>query len=516
MISFFPDIATAPQAMPDRDETTSPHFEVRARARAAALVGVLSLVPLVEVSANTLVSSSTGPKVANANRLLAPPRDSLEEAARRIIEAEMREGQVYDLLVDLCDTAGHRLSGSAGADRAVRWGLQTFEEMGFATRRHSVMVPKWVRGEPERVELTAPYELSMAALALGGSIDTPENGIEAEVLLVEDAAELKRRASEARGRIVLFNKRMGPDGQGGYVSYGQAVGQRTRGAIEAAKVGAVASLIRSVGTADWRLPHTGTMRYEEGVKKIPHAAISTEDANLVERLIGEGEPVRIRMRLDCRSLGEVPSANVIGEFRGREKPHEVVVIGGHLDSWDVGQGAHDDGVGVVSCIEAIRLLKSLGLQPRRTIRVILFMNEENGVAGGRAYAKDFEEELPFHVAAVEMDSGGFQPLGFGVSAGDGGVELMQMLSPWLRGIEAPSITAGGGGVDIGPMRAFGVPIIGLKNDTTHYFDYHHTPADTPDKVNPIELKRCAAAMAVMAYTLAEMEEKLPRLPVSDR
>lgn len=455
-----------------------------------------------------------GAKAGDA--LAAAAREaSLEEAARQIIDAEMREGKVYELLVDLCDTAGHRLSGSAGAERAVRWGLDTFEELGFPTRRHSVMVPKWVRGAPERVEMTEPYELSLAALALGGSIDTPENGIEAEVLVVGDFDELKRRADDAKGRIVLFNKRMGDDGQGGYVSYGQAVGQRTRGAIEAAKVGAVGSLIRSVGTANWRLPHTGMMRYEDGVTKIPHAAISGEDANLIARKSALGERVRVRMKLDCRTLGEVPSANVIGEFLGREKPHEVVVIGGHLDSWDVGQGAHDDGVGVVSCIEAIRLLKSLGLQPRRTIRVILFMNEENGTAGGNAYATDFAEQMPYHVAAIEMDSGGFQPLGFGITAGEGGVERMQIVSPWLRGIEAPAISAGGGGVDIGPMRAYGVPLLGLRNDTTHYFDYHHTPADTPDKVNPTELRRCAAAIAVMAYTLAEMEDKLPRLPVTD-
>lgn len=439
------------------------------------------------------------------------PLAALEAPAARIIQAETEHGEVYPLLIDLCDTAGHRLSGSEGAERGIRWALATFDRLGFPARRHTVDVPRWIRGEPEAVTLTAPYKLTLAALALGGSIATPAGGIEAEVVLVEDFEELARRASDARGKIVLFNRRMGDDGNGGYRGYGQVVAQRSRGAIEAAKAGAIASLIRSVGSADWRLPHTGVMSYEDGVTRIPHAAISAEDANLIERLIRKGERVRVKMELHCRDGGMVPSANVIADFRGREKPQEIVVIGGHLDSWDVGQGAHDDGVGVVSCIEAIRLLKSLGLQPRRTIRVILFMNEENGTAGGNGYARDFADEMADHVAAIEMDSGGFQPLGFGFTAGAGGLEMMQPLARYLEPIGAGTLRSGGGGVDIGPMREYGVPMIGLNNDTTHYFDYHHTPADTPDKVNEVELRRCAAAMAVLAYALAEMEPVLPRL-----
>ena len=443
--------------------------------------------------------------------LLAVTPPEFAATAKRIIDAEMRDGRAYEILVDLCDTAGHRLSGSAGADRAVRWGLDTFEELGLTARRHTVDVPKWVRGEPERVTLVEPYEMELAALALGGSIATPPGGVEAEVMIVEDFADLGRRAREAEGKIVLFNKGMGPDGRGGYRTYGQVVGQRTRGAIEAGRVGAVASLIRSVGTADWRLPHTGVMFYDDAVKKIPHAAISTEDANLLTRLAAAGERPRVRIELDCRDEGLVPSANVIGELRGRDKPHEIVVIGGHLDSWDVGQGAHDDGVGVACSIEALRLLKELDLRPRRTIRAILFMNEENGTAGGNAYADDFEDEMRYHVAAVEMDSGGFQPLGFGFTAGDGGVEMMAPVGEWLQSIGAGMIRRGGGGVDIRPMSEYGVPLAGLINDSSRYFDYHHTAADTVDKVDETELRRCAAAMAVLAYTLAEMEGTLPRL-----
>ncbi len=435
----------------------------------------------------------------------------LEEAARRLIDHQRREGRAYDHLTELCDDIGHRLSGSPAAEEAVRWGAETFRSFGLDARLHRIEVPKWVRGRPEVVRLTAPRDVVLHALALGGSIATSANGLEAPVLVVETFEELRRRADEAEGRIVLFNKRMGPDGNGGTHGYGDVVPQRVAGAIEAAKVGAVGSMIRSVGTADYRLPHTGMMRYQDGVPRIPHVAIAAEDADLIERLVARGKPVRVSMRLDCRSLGEVPSANVIGELRGRERPDEVVVIAAHLDSWDVGQGAHDDGTGVVACIEALRALKELGLVPRRTIRAILYMNEENGLAGGTAYAEDFAHELERHVAAIEMDIGAFGVQGFGVSAGEGGVETVRGLARPLAAIGADRITEGGGGADIGPMRAHGVPQLGLRSDATRYFDYHHTEADTLDKVDPVELGKCTAALAYLAYALADADEPLPRL-----
>jgi len=438
--------------------------------------------------------------------------DHLEKAARRIAEAEMRDGQVFAILTSLCDGVGHRLSGSPQAERAVEWGVEAFEQFGLENvRRHRIMVRKWVRGEREDIAIIAPTHHQLEALALGGSIATPAEGVTASVLVVASEDELKSRADEARGRIVLFDLAMGETADGRPLHYGQVVPQRTNGAIWAARAGAAGSLIRSVGTADWRLPHTGAMLYEDGVPRIPHAAISTEDANLIGRLIDAGHDVRVRMRLDCRDEGEVESANVIAELRGRELPQEVVVISGHLDSWDVGQGAHDDGAGVAATIEAMRLLKQLDLRPRRTIRAILYMNEENGLAGGKAYAADHEHELEDHVAAIEMDSGGFAPKGFGVSAGDGDIEVAQRIEPLLELVGAGMITAGGGGADIGAMRPFGVPQIGMRTHSDRYFDYHHTNADTLDKVDPTELKKCAAAMAILAFALAEMEETLPRL-----
>lgn len=443
---------------------------------------------------------------------VAGERESIADAARRIIDHQLSRSRAYDWLEELCDDIGHRLSGSPQAEEAVRWGRDRLRSFGLdQVRLQSIMVHKWVRGRPEEIEMVSPRRQTLRGLALGGSVATPIRGIEAEVMAVETFEELMERRDEAQGKIVLFTRSMGPDGSGGTLGYGDVVSQRTAGAIEAARVGAVASLIRSVGTADFRLPHTGMMRYREGVPQIPHAALSSEDSELLSRLLSRGQDVRVRMRMDCRDEGEVPSANVIADWRGRELPEEVVVIGGHLDSWDVGQGAQDDGVGVVACMEALRVLKELDLRPRRTIRVVLFMNEENGLAGGRAYAREHADALESHVAAIEMDGGAFGVRGFGISAGDGGLDRLSFLREPLGRIGADRLTPGGGGADIGPMRASGVPQIGLRSDSTRYFDYHHTEADTLDKVDPLELAKCTAALAVLAYALAEMEEPLPRL-----
>ena len=393
-----------------------------------------------------------------------------------------------------------------------RSGVEKFRQLGLDARLHRIMVPKWVRGRPEDIRITVPREIRLSALALGGSIGTGPSGLEASVMVVETFDELRDREDEAVGKIVLFNRKMGPDGEGGKLGYGDVVSQRVAGAIEAARVGAVGSLIRSVGSADFRLPHTGMMRYQEGVPKIPHAAVSSEDADLIARFIARGKAVHVSMQLDCRDAGEVPSANVIGELRGRERPDEIIVIAGHLDSWDVGQGALDDGTGVVACIEALRVLKELDLVPRRTIRAVLYMNEENGLAGGNSYAADFAGDLERHVAAIEMDIGSFGVQGFGVSAGDGGVEMIRRIMKPLSVIGADRVTPGGGGADIGPMRAAGVPQIGLRSDATRYFDYHHTEADTLDKVDPDKLAECAAALAHLSWALAESEAPLPRLP----
>jgi Iap family predicted aminopeptidase len=298
--------------------------------------------------------------------------------------------------------------------------------------------------------------------------------------------------------------------------YGAVSPLRSKGAMEAGKLGAVASLVRSLGTADFRLPHTGAMRYDPEVPRIPAAAITAEDADRLHRLLGHGETVRVRLRMTPATHSDAPSANVLAELRGRERPEEVVVIGAHLDSWDVGCGALDDGAGVAIVMETMRLLRALDLRPRRTLRAVLFTNEENGLAGGKAYAKAHADELARHVAAVEVDSGAGRPLGAGVKAGPGAVAaLAEILKP-LAAIDAASAGDGGGGADISAMIPAGVPQIGLRQDALRYFDYHHTEADTLDKVDPRLLAQNVAAFAVLAYGLADMPEALAKIPEDQR
>jgi Zn-dependent M28 family amino/carboxypeptidase len=458
------------------------------------------------------------PALAVVASLLAAPAGSAKaeapppDPAERILEAAIASNGAWEKLAHLCDRIGHRLSGSAALEKAVAWTAATMERDG-ADRvwTEPVKVPLWVRGE-ETGRIVAPVEHEMAVMALGMSEPTPPGGITAEVVAVDSFDALEALPDEAvRGKIVLYNRPMRRNGGPEY-GYGSAAGLRYRGAAAAAKKGAVGMLIRSVGTADYRLPHTGAMAYEDGVPRIPAAAIAVEDALQIERLLASGEKVKVSFTLGCRNAGEADSANVIAEIRGREKPEEIVLIGAHLDSWDAGCGAHDDGAGVVHVMEALRVIRSLGLAPRRTIRVVLFTNEENGLRGGTAYAQTHAADLDRHVAAIETDSGGFRPKGFGVSSGPGGIDLVRRISVTLDRIEADEVTEGGGGADISAMRAYGVPQMGLRTDTDLYFDYHHTDADTLDKVDPHELRLGVAAMAVMAWGLADAATTLPRLP----
>jgi carboxypeptidase Q len=280
--------------------------------------------------------------------------------------------------------------------------------------------------------------------------------------------------------------------------------------VEAAKAGAVASLIRSVTPYSQQTPHTGAMRYDSAVRKIPHAAITVEDAQMLHRMSARGEKVTVKLYMEAQTLPDAPSRNVMAEVRGREKPDEIVVLGGHTDSWDVGQGAMDDAGGVVAAWEAVRLIKALGLQPRRTIRVVGWVNEENGLRGGTAYAAAHAAEVAKHVAAIESDGGTFKPLGFGFSGTDAAFATVQQIGKLLDPIGAGRITRGGGGADIGPITEQGVPAFGLNVDGTRYFWYHHTDSDTIDKLDPKELAECVATMAVMAYVLADLPEPLPR------
>lgn len=439
------------------------------------------------------------------------------EAAAKILTHCDRGTDGYRKLSHLCDDIGPRLSGSEELEKAIAWAQEELRRDGLeAVRAEKVMVPRWVRGK-ESIELLTPRRVELPMLGLGGSVGTPAEGIEAEVICVRNEIELKRIAEatpeKVAGKIVLFNFPMPPYDPVRGSGYGGAVRFRSVGARWAAGYGAVASLIRSCTARSLRSPHTGALDYGDVKKQIPAAALSIEDAEMIARLQERGIPVRLRLRMEARDEGLVPSANVVAELRGRERPEEIVLIGGHLDSWDVGQGALDDGGGSVTCMEVLNVLRKLDLRPRRTIRVVLFTNEENGLAGGRQYAEDHKDELHNHVAAIEHDSGVFQPQGFGVSlleeertnkAVERLAEIMKLLEP----IGPMKATKGGGGADISPMRPAGVPMLGGDVDGATYFDYHHTHADTIDKIDPKLLDKNVAAMAVTAYVLAEMPGRL--------
>ncbi len=442
--------------------------------------------------------TTAAPEAALDAGAAAPYRD----AADRIIAAALADSAAWHRLAYLTDTFGARFSGTPALESALDWILKEMQADGLENvRGEPVMVPHWVRGE-ESAELVLPRPQKLAVLGLGGSVATPPGGIEADVLVVGSFDELDARQAEAAGKIVLFDVP--------FTTYGQTVQYRSLGAIRAAQAGAVASLIRSVASGSMYTPHTGGMRYEDGVPKIPHAALTVEDAAMLHRMQARGQTVRVRLVMNAQTLPDAPSRNVVAELRGREFPDEVVVMGGHSDSWDVGQGAMDDGGGCVAAWEALRILKALGLRPRRTIRVVLWTNEENGLAGGRAYRDAHESELDQHVLAIESDSGVFDPEGFGLTGTPEAFAAVAPIGALLEPIGAGAITKGGGGADIGPIMRHGVPGMALQVDGTRYFHYHHTPADTMDKLDPQELARCVAALAIMSYVVAEMPERLPR------
>jgi len=433
--------------------------------------------------------------------LSAQAAQSYTPTANRLIDAALRDSAAWQKLARLTDTFGHRLSGSASLEQAIDWMLAEMRREGFDNvRGEPVMVPKWVRGE-ERAELLAPRPLRLPMLGLGGSIGTPPEGITAEVLVVSSFADLEQQAARARGKIVLFDVP--------YTNYGATVRYRGNGAVAAARAGAVAALVRSVGPSSLRTPHTGGMGYDSSVPKVPAAAITAEDAAMLHRMQDRGERVVVRLQMEARFEADVPSRNVVAELRGREHPEQIVVMGGHTDSWDVGQGAQDDAGGVVAAWEALRLIKALGLQPRRTIRVVGWTNEENGLRGGTAYRDQHAAELANHLLAIESDGGIFRPVGFGFTGSESARAMLHEVVGLLERLNADSLLAGGGGADIGPIMQRGVP--GMSHVTDgDYFRYHHTDADTVDKVDPRDLARSVAMLAVMAYVVADMPTRLPR------
>jgi carboxypeptidase Q len=425
-------------------------------------------------------------------------------AATRLIDAALRDSTAYLRVGTITDQFGPRFSGTPQLEAAIDWILARMREDGLENvHGERVMVPRWVRGV-ESLELVSPRRLKLRMLGLGGSVGTQAAGITAPVLVVSSFEELTRRASEARGRIVLYDAP--------FTTYRETNRYRVQGASQAARVGAVAALVRSIASGSMQSPHTGNMRYDSAVARIPTAAVSVEDAMMLHRMQDRGQRVTVTLRMAASTRPDAPSRNVVAELRGRERPDEIVVVGGHIDSWDVGQGAMDDAGGSFAAWEAVRLMKRVGLRPRRTVRVVLWTNEENGGRGATAYRDAHMNELAKHVLAIESDNGTFSPIGFNVSGSDATLATAQSIGPLLARIGAGRIEQEREGpeADIAPLVALGVPGMGLKVDRTRYFWYHHSEADTFDKLDAAEVARCVAAMAVMAYVVAEMPAPLPR------
>jgi carboxypeptidase Q len=438
---------------------------------------------------------------------------------KRLQQAALTSDYAYRQVAHLANNIGPRLSGSAQTAKAVEHVAGELKALGCEVQLEKVMAPHWVRGEETAALVQFPGQApgttqKIVLCALGPSVATPPNGIEAEVIVVRNFDELKSLSrNKVAGKIVLFNypfdKQMAAQGRGGE-AYGEAVVYRSDGPSAAARQGAVACLVRSVGGADYRLPHTGYTDYANDAPKIPAGAVTAEDADLIADLVRQG-PVRMKLILTPQTLPDVESANVIGDIKGSEHPEQVIVVSGHLDSWDLGTGAIDDGAGVAVSMEAANLIQKLHLKPKRTIRVIAWMNEENGLAGSKQYEKDHEKEWANHFAAMETDGGAGHPLGINIK---GKPEVKKMLAP----VAAILKESGAGildlvdhcGADIEPLEKAGVPAFSPIQDSRFYFNYHHTAADTLDKIVPKELAENSAVVAVLAYALANMEQPLPR------
>jgi Zn-dependent M28 family amino/carboxypeptidase len=434
----------------------------------------------------------------------------------KIRDAALASDYAYTRLGHLCDNIGPRLAGSPQAQFAAEYVAEEMRRLGLKVALEKVVVPHWVRGA-ESGELTeypgqAPGTAQKILLtALGGSTATPAAGITADVVVARDFADLEARGRQGvAGKIVLFNvpfdKRMEAENESG-PAYGEVVAYRGRGAQAAEKLGAVATLVRSAGGADYRLPHTGTMQ----PSGIPAAAVTAEDAELIAHLTAQGR-VRMRLLLTCQTLPDVESANVVADLPGREHPEQIVIVSGHLDSWDLGTGATDDGAGVAISMATAALIKQLGLQPRRTLRVVAWMDEEHHQSGSKAYAQAHAAEFPNHAAAIESDFGAGHPLGFHGRASAKALELLAPVQDALRPTGARLLrpTASSPGTDIAPLCTAGIPCFSPFVDGRTYFDYHHTAADTFDKIDPRNLAENVAAVAVLAFTLAELPEPLPR------
>ncbi len=423
-----------------------------------------------------------------------------------IYNEALSNGSSYQWLDYLSNEIGGRLSGSVNADRAVKWGEKELSLISDSVWLQEVMVPKWVRGAPEyaHIESSPGNTIFVPIAALGGSISTPSIGIRANVVEVKSFNELDILGEEnIKGKIVFYNRPMNPTTINTFQAYGKSVDQRTQGAKYASKYGAVGVIVRSMTTRFDDYPHTGSMYYDDIPlnKRIPAAAISTNGADLLSSMLSLNKDIKFYFRQNSKNFPDQLSHNVIAEIKGSKYPDEIMVIGGHLDSWDLGDGSHDDGSGIVQSMEVLRILKSLGYTPNRTIRVVLFMNEENGLRGGNKYAEIAKLKNENHFFALESDAGGFTPRGFSF---DTSKEKFKSIKPWAKYFKKYSLDdffIGGSGADIGPLKDGEVILAGLRPDTQRYFDYHHAASDTFDKVNRRELELGAAAMTALVYLM---------------
>ncbi|MFD2784478.1 M28 family peptidase [Hymenobacter rubripertinctus] len=427
-------------------------------------------------------------------------------AIRRIYDEALAHGESYENLRYLTGQIGARLSGSAQAGQAVQWGQTTMEKIGLdRVYLQEVMVPHWVRGTREKAQIKGDKGkgLALSVCALGGSVGT-SGKLQARVIEVQSLAELAALpADKVKGRFVFFNRPMNPlyieTGQ----AYGEAGDQRRSGAAAAARRGAVGALVRSLTLAHDDFPHTGAMRYEDGVPQVPAAALSTNGADKLSQLLKADPGLTVELEMSCQTLPDVKSYNVVGEIRGSKYPEEIITVGGHLDSWDLGQGAHDDGTGCTQSMEVLRLLKATGLRPERTVRAVLFMNEENGVRGGNQYAALAKAANEKHLAAMESDGGGFTPRGFNIEAEPATVRKIQGWQPLFVPYNSTEFAVGHAGTDVEPLKGQVKALIGFDCDSQRYFDIHHTAADTFDKVNRRELELGGASMAALIYLISK-------------
>ncbi|OYU97595.1 MAG: peptidase M28 family protein [Bacteroidetes bacterium B1(2017)] len=436
--------------------------------------------------------------------LLIAQSDSLQ--VRKIVNQILLDGQCYKRLDYLSNSIGGRLSGSKEAEAAVNYTFDILKKEGFdSVWLQPVLVPHWVRGQKEEAWYwVGKKKIIPTICALGGSCGTDKKGLEAEVIEVKSIKELQALGSEKiKGKIVFYNRPMNPLFIKTFEAYGDAVDQRAAGAVEASKLGAVGVIVRSMGSNIDKHPHTGVMRVLPEVKQIPACAISTFDAEELSLALKANSRLTFSFKMSCATLADVWSYNVVAQINGSEKADEIIVVGGHLDSWDNGDGAHDDGAGVVQSMEVLHTYKALGLKPKRSIRCVLFMNEENGAKGASAYAAFAKQNQEKHIAAIESDAGGFTPRNFGATTDDAKLAKLRTWAPLLKQYGIEEVLSSGGGVDIGPLKEQGCTLIGFGPDSQRYFDVHHTAVDTFDKVSKRELELGAANIAALVWLISE-------------